>query len=287
MVMGRNFTKLLALFLAFGTPLAAVAEDFSADGISYNITSPENLTVEVTESPSYSSYAGDITIPATVTNGDTEYTVTGIGGYAFFYCDITSVAMPATVETISEYAFYGCKGLEEVTLPDNLVTIGNSAFGQCSFITSVNIPAKVTSIEGMAFDNCTALSTIYCYAATPPSCVASSFSRVNTGSCTLYIPEGTKEAYDISPWNEFGNIVETGSAGTDEAVSDIQGAVSIYALSGNIIIENAAPGTPLTVYTANGTIFYGGITSETATEISVPAGIYIVKCGKQTQKVIL
>lgn len=281
--MRKNFTKLLVSVLALGTPLSVAAEDFTVDGISYDITSADEKTVSVTEG----SYAGVINIPSTVTNGGTDYTVTGIASYAFFYTDITAINIPSTVTQIASNAFYSCKGLTTVNLPENLVSLGNNAFGQCSFLESINLPASITSIGNMAFDNCTSLTKIYSLSMTPPSCTSTSFSRVNMESCTLYIPEGAKEAYNISPWNGFGNITETDFAGTEEIASNTQSETSIYGTSGKIKIENAIAGTTVTIYTANGSIFYNGITAEGNTEISVPGGIYIVKCGNQTKKVIL
>lgn len=281
--MRKTFTRLLVSVFALGTSLSVAAEDFTADGISYNITSPDEYTVEVSEG----SYAGAVTIPAQVTYDSKTYSVTGIGEYAFFYANIFAIDLPNSIETIGDNAFYACPELITVTLPENLVSIGSNAFGRCFNLESITLPAALTTIAGMAFDYCSSLTKIYSFAMTPPNCTSSSFSRVNMESCTLYIPEGAKEAYNISPWNEFGEIIETDFAGTEEIASDTQVETLIYGTSGKIIIENAAAGTAVTVYTANGSIFYNGITAEANTEISAPNGIYIVKCGNQTQKVIL
>ena len=44
-----------------------LAYNFEVDGIYYNITSDENLTVEVTyETTDYNSYSGNVVIPPTV-----------------------------------------------------------------------------------------------------------------------------------------------------------------------------------------------------------------------------
>lgn len=282
-IMRMNFTKLLALLIAVGTSLSASAADFEADGISYEITSTDENLVSVTEG----SYEGAITIPSTVTYNATTYTVTGIGSYTFFYCDITSVEMPATIESIGAYAFYGCKGITGITIPDNVATIGNNAFGQCWNLESVNIPAAVTNISSMAFDNCYSLKEIYCLPATPPSCSETSFSRVETSTCTLYIPEGAKEAYNIAPWYTFGTIVETDFAGTEEIASETESGAEIYGAGGRIIIAGAPAGTQVAIYTANGTIFYNGTAADIDMEISVPAGIYIVKCGSKVEKVLI
>lgn len=53
-------------------------------------------------------------------------------------------------------------------------------------------------------------------------------------------------------------------------------------------MENAAAGTPIAVYTADGVLIYGGVVSDTRTEIPSPAGkLYIVKCGKAVFKTVM
>ena len=111
---------------------AVWAYDFEADGIYYNITSSDEKTVEVTNGGDYS---GDVTIPATVTNEESEYRVTAIGDWAFTDCyGLTSVTIPNSVTTIGHYAF-SSSGLTSVTIPESVTTIGNGAFSGCSGLT--------------------------------------------------------------------------------------------------------------------------------------------------------
>jgi hypothetical protein len=77
-----------------------------------------------------------------------------IGNYAFRDCDeLTSIVIPASVETIGEGAFFSCDVLETVTFAEGslLETIGDSAFLQCTSLTSIEIPALVTIIGTNAF----------------------------------------------------------------------------------------------------------------------------------------
>ena len=95
-----------------------------------------------------------------------------IGGYyyygAFSGCPITSIEIPASVETIEEAAFRDCSQLATVTFEkgSQLRTIGggyyNSTYGAFSYcpITSIEIPASVEAIENDAFRTCSQLATV-------------------------------------------------------------------------------------------------------------------------------
>lgn len=74
---------------------------------------------------------------------------------------ITSVKLPATLETIEYEAFYNCKNMEIFELPATLKTIGNYAFYNCRKFTELVIPEGVTSIDNYAFDGTTESSYAY------------------------------------------------------------------------------------------------------------------------------
>ena len=127
----QRCSRLLLLASAIATSLSAAAYSFESAGIYYNITG--NNTVEVTRSDeNNNTYSGSVSIPETVTNNGTEYSVTKIGSYAFQNSAVTSVSMPECITSIGTVAFYGCKNLESVTLPESLTTLGNKAFSFCS-----------------------------------------------------------------------------------------------------------------------------------------------------------
>lgn len=70
--MKHNYIKLMLLVLLCIVSLSTSAHNFEVDGIYYNITSSEDLTVAVTYRGSYSSeysndYSGQVSIPETVT----------------------------------------------------------------------------------------------------------------------------------------------------------------------------------------------------------------------------
>lgn len=74
-----------------------------------------------------------------------------IGEKAFYHLwSLKSVVFEEGVESIGEYAFYGC-GLETIVLPEGLKSIGGYAFYSCSNLSSVTLPNTLEYIGACAF----------------------------------------------------------------------------------------------------------------------------------------
>lgn len=125
-----NFTNVEALL----PPPAAIGTEFTAAGISYVVKeNTDRLTVAVTmsdDSEEGTGYSGAVNIPQTVTYEGREYIVTEISVGAFYSCkQLTSVALPSTVETMGDFAFAHCENLTSISaLPASLSSIGPKAF---------------------------------------------------------------------------------------------------------------------------------------------------------------
>ncbi len=132
---------------------------FMADGIYYRLLdyTLEN-NVEVVR-PSGVTYSGDIVINPIVTYKEVEYTVTGIAKETFYDCDgLTSIKLPATLQTIGSWAFYSCNNLEEIEIPASLKTITYRMLSECANLKQVVLHDGLETIEEYAFAGCLNIS---------------------------------------------------------------------------------------------------------------------------------
>ena len=96
--------RLLAPLIFFSSVLlSAQALAFDVGGFSYDVLNATDVEVKGCDVALCASK--DITIPATVSNGTTTYSVAIIGEGAFVANALTSVIIPDSVTTIGGYAF--------------------------------------------------------------------------------------------------------------------------------------------------------------------------------------
>ena len=165
----RALTRILLLILTCLVAVETYAHDIevaNADGVTiyYNILEDNKLevTYQGESSNSYTNeYSGEVDIPEQVTYNGTTYSVTSIGGGAFYLCSgMSSVTIPNSVTTIGYGAFGNCRGLTSITIPNSVTTIDYAAFENCRGLTSVIIPNSVTSIGDYAFYACNSLTSV-------------------------------------------------------------------------------------------------------------------------------
>lgn len=73
----------------------------------------------------------------------------------------TSYAMPNSVKTIAESAFFECYYLESLTLSESLITIEEMSISSCFNLTEIKIPKSVDFIDYGAISNNPFLEKIY------------------------------------------------------------------------------------------------------------------------------
>ena len=207
--------RLFALVATLTCALSARADYFYYDnyyssGVYYDLYQEEyaydnwgyvGTFAVVSEGPGNFLYSGDVTISSSVYYNGKTYPVRGI----------------------DDYAFARSTGLTSVTIPNSVVAIRTGAFYGCTGLTSITIPASVEKICLQAFYGCTNLKSITCSSPTPPSFYDPDdsfeedeelfpFSDVTYTKATLYVPKGSKSAYQETGhrkyWYKFRNIVE-------------------------------------------------------------------------------
>ena len=202
---------------------------------------------------------------ATVTfeNGSQLKTIGGGSSYygAFSYCTaLTSIEIPASVETIEAAAFKGCSSLATVTFENGsqLKTIGggsysSGAFSDCTALTSIEIPASVETIEAAAFKGCSSLATV----------------TFENGSQLKTIGGGSYSSGAFSDCTALTSIEIPASVETIEAAA-FKGCSSLA----TVTFEN---GSQLKTI-GGGSSYYGAFSDCTAlTSIEIPASVETIK----------
>jgi hypothetical protein len=87
--------------------------------------------------------------------------VTTIGDCAFYGCSrLCSIVIPISVTRIGRSAFYDCNRLVSVVIPNSVTDLGEKAFHGCSLLTSVTLPRYVRRIGALTFSGCRLLSSV-------------------------------------------------------------------------------------------------------------------------------
>lgn len=117
----------------------------------------------------------------------TQYQVTEIGPFAFYYCSsLTSINIPNSVTSIGICALQGCLELTSITIPNSVTSIGDYAFSWCNKSTSLTIGDGIETIPAHAFEGCTKL-TSFTIPISVKTIGSEAFARC-TGLTSLTIP---------------------------------------------------------------------------------------------------
>lgn len=207
----------------------AYITDYNGEA-SGSITVPSKLngaTVTKMDSLDMLNGASSITVPGTIKEvncslsygwEELESLTLGEGVQSYEGCilqkfpNLTTVSLPSTLKTLSDYAFLNC-GLTQIKLPAGLQSIGSQAFSStslssvdmsaltsltkmgagifsdCKSLESIKLPSNMTTIPQSLVENCTNLTSID-IPATVTAIKTSAFR--DTGLTQVYLPVGLK-----------------------------------------------------------------------------------------------
>ena len=85
-----------------------------------------------------------------------------IPDYAFYACrGLEAVSLPDTVTEIGDFAFYGCEGLAYIAIRDTAtVTVGEHAFAGCVCLLELSLPNTVTYMGSGMVEGCGKLESL-------------------------------------------------------------------------------------------------------------------------------
>lgn len=220
--------------------------------------------------------------------------VTTIGVSSFEATAIESVELPSSLVTVTDgsmvidaigaHAFENCRSLRDINIPESVTTIQTSVFSGCTSLTTITLPKGVTWVRGSAFQDCIGLKEIRVHASVPPKADYQAFYRVDTETCKLMVPEGTRDAYkEVDEWKGF-DIQEDATLSIQE--NEINNdSIKVYAVQNGVVIESSVS-IPVNVYSISGNLLYERL-SDNKSYIELEQGLYIVKAGDVTTKVVI
>lgn len=207
-------------------------------------------------------------------------------------------------ENVADYTFYGAENLETIRL--NVDSIGFRSFGRCSNLIDLCINTNYISEE--AFLRNDQIQRIFSLTSTPPVAFDNSFHESVYAydqafsyphpNTILYVPKGSRYVYgEATCWKRFPTIIECdfsdideifaadydcGNASVSTPVVDAQD-FDISIGNGTIVISTTNISL-IQVYDLYGRCIHNGYGS---ISLNVTPGMYIVKTGNNTKKVIV
>ena len=239
-LLSKNLHQWLFLLVCFVATLPSWAEDYTEDGIIYDLDrSFKRATVKGLEDKS-------------ATSAEIKSNVAG--------CEVTS---------IRRQTFYYCSSLLSINIPSSVTSIGEMAFEGCSSLTSINIPSSVTSIGEMAFEGCSSLIT-FTVDANNPNYSAEGCMLFDKKKTELICAVGSQKTYDIPSsvtsigGKAFRNCRSLTSINIPSSVTSIGAAAFLYCSSLTSI------NIPSFVTSIEDYAFYG---CSSLTSINIPSSV--------------
>ena len=133
-----------------------------------------------------------------------------IGSCAFKHAEnLEEICLCDEINSMGQNAFASCKSLKKIVLPKNLNYVNKSSFYDCVSLEEIYL-TSIREIYSEAFSGCLKLKYIhlYCDDANLMNVSLDAFNCVDTETCVLYVPSGSRWSYRHHPiFGIFKNIV--------------------------------------------------------------------------------
>ena len=114
---------------------------------------------------------------------------------------------------------YLSRNLQNLDLKDaNVTDLPYCGLEGCQALTTISLPAGLRSIDKGFLSLCRNLKTIYAYMPDPNALTYGDEFSYESREWTLYVPKGTKNAYQNSMWCYCKEIIEMETSGIDSVI---------------------------------------------------------------------
>lgn len=111
------------------------------------------------------------------------------------------------------------RNLQNLDLKDaNVTDLPYCGLEGCQALTTISLPACLWSIDKGFLSLCRNLKTIYAYMPDPKALIYGDQFQFAASEWTLYVPKGTKNAYQNSEWCYCKEIIEMETSGIDSVI---------------------------------------------------------------------
>ena len=133
---------------------------------------------------------------------------------------------------------YLSRNLQNLDLKDaNVTDLPYCGLEGCQALTTISLPAGLRSIDKGFLSLCRNLRTIYAYMPDPNALTYGDEFSYESREWTLYVPKGTKNAYQNSRWCYCKEIIEMETSGIDSVILNPDAMeVSRYSVNGQRLV---------------------------------------------------
>ena len=131
---------------------------------------------------------------------DIPASVETINEFALYYTKISHLTLPATLRKVDRQSIFFCQNLTQLDIEEGLEEINHYAFNGCSAIEEMHLPASLVNVGYGIFCNCTALRSVDISEASP---------LYSTDNNMLFSKDGTRLLRQLADDKEDYTVPKT------------------------------------------------------------------------------